>query len=136
MILVCLACWLKLLSDFGSIWLKGRKLNIAPHPKSSKFDRSEKCLTPRRLMLYTKKVNVEFLWFFVCFLAYAVVFSFAHSISVPLFSSTPTTVFIIGVIRQVPTTGTLIALLLSILALLVWLVLGKPFGAKVPTGLK
>jgi hypothetical protein len=45
-------------------------------------------------------------------------------------------VVIIGVIRQEPTIGTLIALLLSIFSLLFWLVLGKLFGAKVPTGLK
>ena len=50
--------------------------------------------------------------------------------------ATPNAVVIIGVIRQAPTIGTLIALLLSILALLFWLVLGKPFGAKIPTGLK
>jgi hypothetical protein len=84
---------------------------------------------------FTSKINQEFMWFFVCFLACTVVFSFAHSLLYPLVGSSGLAVLILGIARVLPIVSTVVSFPLSILAMLFWMILAKPFGAKEPSGM-
>ena len=85
---------------------------------------------------YTTKINREFMWFFVCFLACAVVFTFAHSFLQPIVGSSGIVVLILGIARVLPIVSTVVSFPLSIFAMLFWLILAKPFGAKEPSGMQ
>lgn len=79
------------------------------------------------------KLNNELAWFFVCFLSGAVVFSFVHALAYPYFESTSLVVLAIAILRSIPGVS---AIVNAPLALVLWMVLAKPFGAKVPAGIE
>jgi hypothetical protein len=84
---------------------------------------------------YTTKINQEFLWYSVCFLSCLIVFTFAHSFLVPFVGSTGLTVLIIGIVRVVPVISAIVSIPLSILAMILWIFIGKPFGGQMPRGI-
>ena len=82
------------------------------------------------------KLNYELAWFFVCFLSGAVVFSFLHALAYPYFGSTGLVVLAITILRSIPGVSAIVNAPLALLAMALWMVLAKPFGAKVPSGIE
>lgn len=85
---------------------------------------------------YTSKSNREFMWFFVCFLACAIVFTFTHRFIQPLVGSSGIVVLALGVTRVTPIVSNVVSIPLSIIAMFLWIFLAKPFGAKEPSGIQ
>jgi hypothetical protein len=81
------------------------------------------------------KLNYELTWFFVCFVSGAIVFSFIHALAYPYFESTGLVVLVIAVLRSIPGVSTIVNAPLAILAMIMWMVLAKPLGAKMPSGI-
>lgn len=81
------------------------------------------------------KLNQEFAWFFVCFLSGAIVFSFLHAFALPYFGSSGLIVIAIAVLRSIPGVSAVVNAPLALLAMILWFLLAKPFGAKVPSGI-
>ena len=82
------------------------------------------------------RLNQELSWFFVCFLSGAIIFSFLHALAYPYFGSTGLIVLAIGVLRSIPGVSAVINAPLALLAMILWFMLAKPFGAKVPSGIE
>ncbi len=81
-------------------------------------------------------LNREFSWFSVCFLASALVLGAAYVGLNHIIGSTFWAIIVLGVARVTPILSTIIATLLALVSALLWLVVAKPFGAKMPTGIE
>lgn len=82
------------------------------------------------------KLNNELAWFFVCFASGAIVFSFLHALVYPYFGSTGLVVISIAILRSIPGVSVVVNAPLALLAMALWMVLAKPFGARVPSGIE
>ena len=82
------------------------------------------------------KLNQEFAWFFVCFLSGAIIFSFIHALAFPYIGSTGLIVVAIAVLRSIPGVSAIVNAPLALLAMALWFLLAKPFGAKIPAGIE
>jgi hypothetical protein len=82
------------------------------------------------------KLNNEFTWFFVCFLSGAIVFCFIYALAYPFFNSTGLVVLAIAVLRSIPGVSGIVNFPLALLATIMWSVLAKPLGAKMPSGIE
>lgn len=82
------------------------------------------------------KLNQELAWFFVCFLSGAIVFSFVHALAYPYIGSTGLIVFAIAILRSTPGVSAIFNAPLALLAMALWLLLAKPFGAKIPSSIE
>ena len=82
------------------------------------------------------KLNQELAWFFVCFLSGAIVFSFIHALAFPYIGSTGLIVVAIAVLRSIPGVSAIVNAPLALFAMVLWFLLAKPFGAKIPSGIE
>ncbi|MFA6451813.1 MAG: hypothetical protein WCX65_20240 [bacterium] len=82
------------------------------------------------------KLNNELAWFFVCFFSGVVVFSFLHALAYPYFGSTGIVVLAIAILRSIPGVAVIVNAPLALLAMALWMILAKPFGAKIPSGME
>ena len=82
------------------------------------------------------KLNQEFAWFFISFLSGAIVFSFVHALSYPYINSTGLIVFAIAILRSIPGVSAIVNAPLALLAMVLWLLLAKPFGARIPSSIE
>lgn len=81
------------------------------------------------------RMNRELGWFFVCFLSGAILFTILHAVLYPHFRSEGLVVLAVVVVRVVPIISAIVNGPLAILSMVLWFVLAKPFGAKVPTAI-
>lgn len=85
---------------------------------------------------YVAKLNREFGWHFVFFASGVFVFTLLHAFLYPYFKSSGLVVLVISVVRVIPVISNVITGPCALFAMLLWLVLAKPFGAKPPSGIE
>jgi len=81
------------------------------------------------------KLNKEFAWFFVSFLSEAIFFSFLHALAHPYIGSIGLTIAI-ALLRFIPGISFVFNAPFTWFAVILWHVLAKPFGARVPSSIE
>ena len=81
-------------------------------------------------------LNRELSWFGVCFLSSAIVFTAVHMLLLPYVGSTASVVVILAVLRNVPLLGRLLSVPFGAIASVLWILVAKPLGARVPAGIE
>lgn len=82
------------------------------------------------------KLNGELAWFFVCFISASTLFTFLHAVLYPYTQSSGIVVLAIMIARILPVVSLLISGPLALIAMLIWVIFAKPFGAKAPSGME
>ena len=83
---------------------------------------------------YVSWRNDEFGWFISMFISYAVILMLCYSFATEYLSPSNTTL-IIGITRITPNLAVLFNAPIALLGTIVWLLIAKPLGSKIPTAL-
>lgn len=80
--------------------------------------------------------NREFAFFIICFFSSVIVLGAAYIGLNYVLGSTGLAVLVLGIMRTIPITAPLIAVISSIISMFLWTIIAKPLGCKLPEGME